>query len=60
MIVWIEHRAGIGGMATAGEAKVLAHGLPGNFATSIQDTGDDGGIKLRDLKNALTRIDKLS
>src|SRR6266566_5113411 len=47
MIVWIEHGSGIGGMAAAGEAEMLAHGLPDNFAASIQNAGDNGGIELR-------------
>src|SRR5260221_13669978 len=47
MIVWIEHRTGIGGVAAAGEAEVLAHGLPHNFAAGIQNAGDNGGIELR-------------
>src|SRR5215469_11997024 len=47
MIVWIEHGASIGGVAAAGEAEVLAHGLPHNFAASIQNAGDNGGIELR-------------
>src|SRR5215471_5612569 len=47
MIVWIEHRTGIGGVAAAGEAEVLALGLSHNFAAGIQNAGDNGGIELR-------------
>ena len=47
MIVWIEDGAGIGGVATSGEAEVLAHSLPDDFATCIQNAGDNGGIELR-------------
>src|SRR6266567_3175232 len=47
MIVWIEHGTGIGGVAAAGEAEMLADGLPNNFAAGIQNAGDNGGIELR-------------
>ena len=49
MIVWIEYGTSIGSVASAREAEMLAHSLPNNFATRIQNAGDNGGVELRDV-----------
>src|SRR5258707_1299029 len=48
-IVRIEYGPSIGGMATAREAKMLAHGLADDLSTGIEDAGHNGCVHVRDV-----------
>ena len=48
-IVRIEHGPSVGGMATAREAKMLAHGLADDLSTAIEEAGHNGRVHVGDV-----------